>query len=136
MSDGSKGTDLDNVAKRCGEKCFGSPEGQGAKLKTTVDQWTGALVFAAKLIGITLALLASVVAVAIAIAPFLVRSSVSASVTQIVPGLVEASVSEALRRHGIAEQQSPRRSASAVVLAPPSPWLIPQAHAATKGSQP
>lgn len=116
----------DGLAKRCMEMCFGDPEGPGARIKSLVDQWSGAIALAGKAIGAGFALLALAVTVAIALAPSLVRGAVS----DVVPGLVDSAVSAALRRHGIAEQSPPSQPHEAIVQAPRSPWIVPQAHAA------
>lgn len=125
------GTKLTDLARQCQDHCMG-PDGPGGAIKSQVDRWSGAFALGWKVVTIALVLLTASVTISIAAAPSLVRSAVS----QVVPGLVEASVSAALRRHGIVGQE---QSAKTDVIAqiPSTPWLIPQAHAeTTKGVSP
>lgn len=118
-----------DVAQLCCQLCFGDANGQGAKLKTQVDRWIGAIGIAGKFIGFGLGLLAIVVSVAIALAPSLVESAVVSAMSKTAPGLVDAAVSAALKRHGIAEQDPLVLPSGAIVQAPREPWAFPSAHA-------
>lgn len=109
----------------CEAHCFG-PEGPGGALQRTMDKWRGALALGVWVAGISLGLLAAAVSVSIALAPGIVRSSVA----EVTPGVVR----EELRKAGIAAIAEAKRKA--VMTEVPVPWLIPSAHAETKGPTP
>jgi hypothetical protein len=73
------GPQLDDLARHCRQECFGEPEGQGAKLKSQVDKWSGGIAVAIKVGGWSLAFLAILVPLAMIVIPILVDAKIQAA---------------------------------------------------------